>query len=202
MPTSDLEHRLRSFEDLLVGVLVGGASSRMGGQPKGLLPVPGGRERIVPRLLRLTQEALPGAERVLLGRHAAYLELGVPVLEDAMPGAGPLAGLVSLLRAAQSGQKGHVLLLAGDLPRLSADLLVRLATFDSEAPAVAPTPDGFFEPLFARYAPSCLPDAERALASDNRSLQALLRRLRAASFPLTAEDRSLLVDWDEPADIE
>lgn len=202
MPISDGEHRVRSFEDLLVGVLVGGASSRMGGQPKGLLPVPGGRERIVPRLLRLTQEALPGAERVLLGRHGAYLDLGVSVLEDAMPGAGPLAGLVSLLRAAQASQKRHVLLLAGDLPRVSADLLVRLATFDADVPAVAPTPDGFFEPLFARYALSCLLDAERALASDNRSLQALLRRLQAASFPLTAEERSLLVDWDEPADIE
>jgi molybdopterin-guanine dinucleotide biosynthesis protein A len=193
---------LRTFDDVLVGVLVGGASRRMGGQPKGLLLAPGGQERIVPRLLRLTQEALPGAECVLLGRHAAYLDLGVTLLNDASSGAGPLAGLVSLLRRAGELKKAQVLLLAGDLPRLSAALLVRLASFEADAPAVAPAPDGFFEPLFARYAPSCLQAAERALASDNRSLQALLRQLGAAPFPLSVEERALLVDWDEPADID
>lgn len=202
MRTFDGRSRMHTFDDLLVGVLVGGASSRMGGQPKGLLLAPGGRERIVPRLLRLSQEALPGAERVLLGHHAAYLDLGVPVLDDATSGAGPLAGLVSLLRRAREQRKERVLLLAGDLPRLSAALLVRLASFEMAAVAVAPAPDGFFEPLFARYALSCLPEAERALASDNRSLQSLLRRLCAAPFPLSAEERSLLVDWDEPADID
>lgn len=202
MPTSEHGGEQPAFVGLLVGVLVGGASSRMGGQPKGLLPAPGGSERIVPRLLRLTQEALPGADRVLLGRHAAYLNLGVQVLDDATVGAGPLAGLVSLLRAARERNKEHVILLAGDLPRLSAALLTRLATFEVSALAVAPTSGRFFEPLCARYSTACLEEAERALAGQDRSPQALLRRCGARALPIDDDERALLVDWDEPADIE
>jgi molybdopterin-guanine dinucleotide biosynthesis protein A len=197
MPSSDLA----GFEWLLVGVLVGGASRRMGGQPKGLLPVPGSSERIVPRLLRLTHEALPGAGVVLVGRHPAYTHLSVSVLDDATQEAGPLAGLVALLRAAKAEGRREVLLLASDLPHLKSDLLRRLAEFETTAWAVAPRMDGRYQPLFARYATLALELAEDALEASDRSLQALLRRLTAVDFPLSSADRAALVDWDEPGDI-
>jgi len=185
----------------LVGILVGGRARRMGGQPKGLLRAPGGTERIVPRLLRLCQEALPGARCVLLGGNSAYAELGVPLLDDAAPGAGPLAGLVSLLRAAQAEGRSEVMLLAGDLPRLTAELIERLRSAELPGLALAPMIDGRYQPLFARYGAASLPLAEAALASPDRSLQALLRRLNAVTFPLSLADHAALVDWDEPADI-
>jgi len=194
MPTSD-------SASLLVGILVGGASRRMGGQPKGLLWAPGGQERIVPRLLRLTQESLPEAGVFLLGAHAAYADLGARQLDDALPGAGPLAGLVSLLRAAVNEGRRHVLLLAGDLPRVTSPLLERLASIEVEAPAVAPWIDERYQPLFARYATSLLPAAEALLESADRSLQRLLRSASAAHFPLNDAELAALSDWDEPSDI-
>jgi molybdenum cofactor guanylyltransferase len=197
MPTSESPR----FEQLLVGVLVGGASRRMGGQPKGLLFAPGGRERLVPRLLRLASEALPGAGQVLVGRQEAYSGLGVPQLEDATPAAGPLGGLVSLLRAAKRAGRSEVLLLASDLPHLTAELMQRLASFELEALAVAPRIDGRFEPLFARYQVAALQLAEEALDAPDRSLQALLRQLNASAFPLHDGDLAELVDWDEPGDV-
>jgi molybdopterin-guanine dinucleotide biosynthesis protein A len=197
MPNSEPSH----FEHLLVGVLIGGASLRMGGQPKGLLPVPGSRERIVPRLLRLSKETLPGAGRLLVGRHAAYADIEVPQLDDATPAVGPLGGLVALLRAARAGGQSEVLLLASDLPHLSAELLLRLAVFETSALAVAPWIDGRYQPLFARYRVTGLALAEEALDAPDRSLQALLRALGASAFPLDAADLAALVDWDEPADV-
>lgn len=185
----------------LIGILVGGAARRMGGKPKGLLLAPGGRERIVPRLLRLCREALPAAPCVLLGQHAAYAGLGVPILDDAVPGAGPLAGLVSLLRSAEREGRSEVLLLAGDLPRLTAVLVRRLCADEMQGLALAPLIDGRYEPLFARYSAACLPLAEEALIGSDRSLQALLRRLQARAFPLLPTDLAELVDWDEPADV-
>jgi molybdenum cofactor guanylyltransferase len=197
MPTSEPAE----FAWLLVGVLVGGASRRMGGQPKGLLPVPGTSERIVPRLLRLTSEVLPGAGMVLVGRHPAYAALPVAALEDARPEAGPLAGLVALLRAAKAEGRREALLLASDLPHLTGELLRRLAAFELDSRALAPRIEGRYQPLFARYSVEALDLAEEALRQSDRSLQGLLRRLDARVFPLASTDHAALVDWDEPADM-
>jgi molybdenum cofactor guanylyltransferase len=197
MPSSETQRG----EELVIGILVGGASRRMGGQPKGLLPAPGGQERIVPRLLRLAEETLPGAVQVLVGTHDAYAELGVPMLGDALPGAGPVAGLVSLLRHASVVGRREALLLACDLPHLTAELLLGLARYEFAGLALAPRIDGRFQPLFARYGVEALSLAEQALLGPDRSFQALLRSLNASVFPLTPAEERALVDWDEPGDL-
>jgi len=197
MPSSEA----RPGAELVVGVLVGGASRRMGGRPKGLLPAPGGQERIVPRLLRLTEETLPGALRVLVGRQDAYAELGVPMLDDAAAAAGPLAGLVSLLRHARAVGRAEALLLACDLPHLTPALLGKLADVELTALALAPRLDGRFQPLFARYKLEALALAEQALTGADRSLQGLLRSLDASVLLLTPAEERALVDWDQPGDV-
>ena len=65
---------------ILAGILLGGASSRMG-RAKGLLPAPDGAPTLVARWVRLFESmTLPC---VLVGERSEYAPLGLPLLADA-----------------------------------------------------------------------------------------------------------------------
>jgi molybdenum cofactor guanylyltransferase len=201
----------------LVAIFVGGASRRMGGHPKGLLRAPGGGT-IVERWRSLATTV--GLSSVLVGDAGAYAHLGVEIIRDEIPEAGPLGGLVGVLRSRPEAQ---VVAAACDMPYVTADLLRRLAFSESDAAVLAPwrQKDERYEPLFARYDRArVLPLAQRQLtgaggqrqltgtggavgaigAVGDRSLQKLLRDAGARPFTLSDEEWPLLADWDEPAD--
>jgi molybdopterin-guanine dinucleotide biosynthesis protein A len=179
----------------LVGILVGGASRRMGGRPKGLLRAPSG-PTIVESWQALAAEL--GLPAVLVGDGGAYGALGIENVPDARPGAGPLGGLVGLLRRRDAAE---VIAVACDMPHVTAPLLARLAFSPAEAAVLAPVRDGRFEPLFARYESArVLPLAEAQLQTEDLSLQRLLRTAGAESLELGVDEWPLLADWDEPAD--
>jgi molybdopterin-guanine dinucleotide biosynthesis protein A len=180
----------------LVGLFVGGAARRMGGAPKGLLPAPGG-QTIVERGRDLCRTI--GLRCLLVGEAEPYAGLGIERVADARPGAGPLGGLVGLLRLQADAP---IVALACDMPYVSEALLRRLAFATSTAAALAPWRDDLFQPLFARYdPPRVLPLAEPQLAGDDLSMQRLLRDAGAERFPLSDDEWPLLADWDEPADV-
>jgi molybdopterin-guanine dinucleotide biosynthesis protein A len=183
----------------LLAIFVGGASRRMGGHPKGLLRAPEGGS-IVERWRSLAPAAGLSAS-VLVGEAGAYAHLGIQSIADEIPEAGPLGGLVGVLRLRPEAQ---VVAVACDMPYVTADLLRRLAFSEVEARVLAPWRDDRYEPLFARYDRArVLPLAERQLtggASGDRSLQKLLREAGAQRFALSEQEWPLLADWDEPAD--
>ena len=157
----------------------------------------GGGESIVERWRALATAV--GLPSVLVGEAGAYAHLGMETIADEIPGAGPLAGLVGLLR---SRTEAEIVAVACDMPYVTAELLERLAWSESDAAVLAPHRDNRYEPLFARYARArVLPLAERQLAGADRLLQKLLRDAGARSFPLSDEEWALLADWDEPADV-
>ena len=179
----------------LLAIFVGGAATRMGGQPKGLLRAPDGRS-IVGRWRDLAAEV--GLPSVLVGDARAYAHLGMDSVGDEVAGAGPLAGLVGLLRARAEGQSIAV---ACDMPFMTAALLRRLACTESDAAILAPRRDGRYEPLFARYDRARVSTlAERQLTDGDLSLQRLLRDAGTQDFILSDDEWPLLADWDEPAD--
>jgi molybdopterin-guanine dinucleotide biosynthesis protein A len=202
-------HPVRPPRGLVVGIFVGGASSRMG-SPKGLLEVDG--EPLAARLARLAR-ALEPAEVVLVGERDVYARLGLPMLRDGgsrgpIGGAGPLGGLVSLLEHA--GPR-WALALSCDLPFVSVELLRGLADAP-DAAVVAPvrqgrgsntdtsSRDGHFEPLVARYCPArTLAPAWSRLERGERSLQGLLAEVSALPFPWPRPEE--LDDWDTPEDV-
>lgn len=186
----------------LVGILVGGKSTRMRGEPKGLLDAPDDSKRtLVGRIADEVRAALPNAELVLVGAHPAYAALGWPQLTDAAPDKGPLGGLVALMRYAAHEAFSSVVVLSCDLPYVSSALLERLARERPEARILCPQSDGVFEPLFARYHVECLLDFEDALAADQLSLQPLLRHPETRILALTAPERQQVLDWDCPQDL-
>ena len=180
----------------IAGVFVGGAGSRMGGAAKGLLQAPDG-VTIIERW-RVLLRAAGVAEIVLVGAHEAYASLGLERVEDVPGGAGPLGGVVALLRRAG---EGRALAVACDMPFVSLGLIERLVRAP-DAPLVAPRLDGRWEPFCARYdAPRVLPVAERQMATDARSLQRLFDAAGASELPLAPGELAELRDWDTPEDV-
>jgi molybdopterin-guanine dinucleotide biosynthesis protein A len=190
---------MRGADDVVLGVLVGGRSRRMG-IPKGRLPVPGGDEPILARLVRVGREA--GFRCVLVGDAEPYVDLALDVtgIADRPTDVGPLGGLGGLMEHAAATGARFVILVACDMPFVSASTLVRLGAAPSTAAVVAPVREGRVEPMLARYEVAVLrPHLEQAVAGGTRSFQDLLRSVEVAPFEV---DDAELVDFDTPLDRE
>jgi molybdopterin-guanine dinucleotide biosynthesis protein A len=134
---------------------------------------------------------------VLVGHRTLYDGLGVPVIDDLRPGEGPLAGLEAALLAARARGCSGVLLLACDLPHLTAPLVERL----KDAPPgriAAPSRGGRYEPLTARYSVEILEEVQARLDRGERAMQAFLGAVGVVDVPLSPEEEALLDDWDTP----
>ena len=157
-------------------VLTGGESRRMRAD-KALLEI-GGQ----PLALRMVELIRPlAAEVALVGSPERYKHLGVPVLADCEAGRGPLAGIVTALRATRHDWN---LILACDLPFLESSFLERLRAEASagEHDAVVPQPADGWQPLCAAYHRRCLPALERVLASDYPKITVAFDALRVRAL--------------------
>jgi molybdenum cofactor guanylyltransferase len=181
----------------------------MGGVAKANLLV-GGRsilERTVEQC-HAAARAVGGTEAELelwlVGNSEAYPAPGLLRVADDPAGVGPIGGLRAFLRQLLPEQPS-ALVLAGDLPFLSAELLTRLFRESPGAAALAPRDEeGRWQPLFARYSPGALlPEIDAALLSGRTSLQHLFERLRerAVQLPLSRAEWLVLRDWDRPSDV-
>ncbi len=147
-------------ERTAAAVLVGGRGRRLGGTDKWSLCVGG-----VPQSRRVLDVLEPLFDRILLvGRTDADGAPAVPV-PDELPGAGPLGGVFSALRAAAGGS---VFVFAGDMPFLSG-AFIRHMLFEAERHAgkfdlLLPRWNGYVEPLHAVYGPGCLSRLEALLS--------------------------------------
>lgn len=153
-------------------VLTGGGSRRMG-RTKALVEVGG-----VPMARRVADTlAAAGCVPVQLygGDPRELASLDLPIVADRRPGDGPLAGVVEALRSSP----GDVLVVACDLPALTADVLTMLLDAGAgrpDADAVVAVTDRV-EPGCALWRRSALPVAIEALETGERALHRLLERL-------------------------
>ncbi|HYJ46805.1 MAG TPA: molybdenum cofactor guanylyltransferase [Pyrinomonadaceae bacterium] len=161
-------------------ILVGGSSSRMG-TDKALLEL-GGRnfvERIFAALAPIsTQTSLVG-DRVGI--------VGLPTFQmvpDVHVKWGALGGLHAALRSCRAQWAAVV---ACDLPFVTGDLFVRLASLRENFDAVVPVQtDGRLQPLCSLYrAEVCLDQADQLIAAGERRPRALFDRVRARKVAFT-----------------
>ncbi|MBI2817909.1 MAG: molybdenum cofactor guanylyltransferase [Acidobacteria bacterium] len=114
----------------------------------------------------------------LVGSCSKYLDIGIPVIEDVMPGLGPLSGIHAALL--HSGDRLSMIL-GCDMPYVSAEFLMLLRDIaeSAQADAVVPESKAFkYEPLCAVYAPACLPLIEAAVQSGDNRIRLVLERVR------------------------
>jgi molybdenum cofactor guanylyltransferase len=174
-------------------LLTGGASRRMG-RDKATLEIGG------------VQLASRTAD-LLLQVAGPVVEVGpgftsLPRVQEHPAGSGPLAAMAAGATAVGSGRP--VLVVATDLPHLTAAFLRRLA--DEEVPTadhcVVPRDrDGRAQPLCARYSAGALAVAQELVATGHRSMKDLLERVPIIFVDADADTTDAVRDIDTPADL-
>jgi len=148
-------------------ILAGGGATRYGGIPKGLERV--GGERMIDRVAKALRAVTDDLLLIANDPAAAAWLPGVRVAGDVRPGEGALGGL----HAALAHAEGDIVLVAWDMPFVSASLLgaMRARGEGHGADAVLPESDGSrrgVEPLCAWYSARCLPAVTAALDAGDR----------------------------------
>jgi len=164
-------------------ILAGGQSSRMG-RDKAWIEVDG--QLLLARQVKLLRDL--GAGEVFISGRAGvdYAAFGGRVLMDRHPGAGPLAGIEAALEVSVLPQ---LLVLAVDMPHMSADVLRQLVGQCTETTGVIPRVAGAIEPLAAVYPKAALPLVATLFS---QPVAADVRRLTLESQPDGASSRRLL----------
>lgn len=186
-------------------ILAGGAASRFGGAPKGLERVDG--RRIIDRVAKSLREVSDELLLVANAPDARDWLPGVRCVGDLRPGLGALGGL----HAALSQAEGDVLLVAWDMPFVSAALLGEMRrigeggaddsnhglSFMPEPDVVIPESDGSrrgVEPLCAWYSRRCLPAIERTLDAGDLRVIGFHEQVRVQRLPVAR-----VRDFGDPA---
>jgi molybdenum cofactor guanylyltransferase len=170
---------------LSAAILAGGQARRYGGADKSALVVEGRtiRERQLETLRTITAD--------------------VRVIDtDRVPGCGPLGGLHTAL---EDTTADATIVVACDMPYLSAPLLRYLADLAREADAVVPRTERGYHPLCAVYTRACVAPITRRLAAHQLKMTDLLEDLRVrvvAAEELNAfgNPQRLLANVNSPAD--
>ena len=161
-------------------VLAGGESTRMG-REKALLDI--GGVTMVERAARLVESVVGKA--TIVGQpekfHALAAKLGTRAIADDWPGAGPLGGIATALRASEAQWN---LIVACDMPYLTREwmaFLVERATCTGDASdAVMAMNERGAEPLCAMYHKRCESAIWLALDRGTRKVTEGLHGLRVA----------------------
>jgi molybdopterin-guanine dinucleotide biosynthesis protein A len=182
-------------------VLAGGESSRMG-RDKALMNLNGAP--LVVGAVRLAASIAPGA--AVIGAAERLAGLGLTVLPDDYPGAGPLGGIATALRSTAAPWN---LILACDLPYLTKLWLEYLynRALASRLDVVLPMNDRGAEPLCAVYHKRCEPQIRAAIERGTRKVTDGLAGLRIetiepAEWKAFDSDGLLFKNMNSPADYE
>lgn len=184
----------------LTALLLAGGLSRRMGRDKATLMING--EPLWRRQLRILGELQPSALWISARTVPPWRPPGLEVVLDESPSRGPLSGLAAGLSRLQTS---HLLLLAVDLPCITASHLRRLWSLAKPGSGAIPQSEESFEPLCAVYPAEASPLASEALSGTDVSLQhfigLLLRQSLAQAHALSAQERPLYLNLNAPEDL-
>ena len=129
---------------------------------------------------------------------------GVGILRDERPNQGPLAGIERALSAVRPTDS-HVLVLAVDLPRLTADFIRALILRVRPGIGVVPSLAGRLEPLMTVLPVQASREVAARLGRGSGSVQDCLRvgiqEGWMIEFPVAPDAAALLANWNRPEDL-
>lgn len=179
-------------------VLTGGASRRMG-RTKATLPA--GSTTMSRRTAELVAAVADPVVEVGPGHS------GLRAVTDAVTAGGPLAAMAAgAAWLAGQGWAGPALVVATDLPLLTVGLLRWLAAHPAGGSIVPLDPEGWAQPLCARYHPRELAGAAVLVDSGHRAMHDLLDAAATVTYVTWGEwaeagGPEALTDVDTPADL-
>ena len=141
-------------------ILAGGQSRRLGFD-KTALRVDG--QTMLERTVGLMAALCRGDVVVVTAAASERSLAGARLVADLYPGKGVLAGIYTGLSA---GTAAYSLVVAADMPFLSAGLLSYLLSLAPQHDVVVPVLNGYAEPLHAVYSRACLQPIEQQLKGD------------------------------------
>ena len=185
------------ISDCTALILAGGDSRRMG-QDKAALLLEG-----LSLLDRVTATMRQSFSKVIVSVRQPREGVESPQVCDEQIDAGPLAGLVAGMAQVDTP---WVFAVACDMPFVTEEVVRGLAALRDQRQAVVPVIDGHSQPLAAFYAASALEAMRASLASGDRSLRGVLRRLdvrEVSEAELRVLDPQLrsFFDLDTPQDL-
>jgi molybdopterin-guanine dinucleotide biosynthesis protein A len=194
---------MMGVQPISAAILAGGRATRFAGADKASLRL--GGARILDRQLAVLATLGPLVDdiRIVTNEQDRYADLRLPIVPDAIAGAGPLGGLYTALIGARHD---CVLVLACDLPFVTAALLARLAggSDDAGIDAVVPRTQRGLEPLCAIYHRRCAAAARACIETGNLRMTALLAGLRVRELGPDAsgsvEDGNVFENVNTPHD--
>ena len=184
---------------LAAAILTGGRARRFGGADKGALDV--GGLRILDRQLEVLRR-VASTVFVVGAESEAWRARGLRAVPDEIPGAGSLGGIYS---AIVQSPGDRTLVVACDMPFLSADLFERMAGTDADL--VIPRSRNGLEPLCAIYSKACAADIRGRILRGELQASTLPQHVRIAEMGpdvLAAYDPGglLFVNVNTPHDYE
>lgn len=138
-------------------IIAGGDARRFGGRDKGALVI--GEARIIDREIAVLREVTDHLV-IVANDPDRYRSLGLPVVEDLVPGAGALGGIYTAITVARDTP---TLVVACDMPFLSARFLRHLAIAGREVDVAIPRTAEGYEPLCASYSRGCADPIRRRI---------------------------------------
>jgi molybdopterin-guanine dinucleotide biosynthesis protein A len=163
-------------------ILAGGQARRLGGVDKSALVI--GNARIIDRQLAVLQQV---ADRVFIvggdAERCRSLDITVQgrgptpawVVPDLVPGAGALGGIYTAVTASPDEQ---TLVIACDLPCLTALFLRHLVAAGRESDLAIPRTDDGYQPLCASYSRACLEPIRRRIETGSLKAADLVHDVR------------------------
>ncbi|MGC3960814.1 MAG: molybdenum cofactor guanylyltransferase [Verrucomicrobiota bacterium] len=187
-------------------ILAGGQSSRMG-RDKARVEISG--ETLLARQIKLVRVA--GAAEVLISGRADRddTQFGLRVLTDNFPSSGPLAGIESALRVCRTPL---LLVLAVDMPHMTAEFLQQLQRQCGGGSGILPRRAGQLEPLAAFYPRAAAQIATELLLQSKASpgitspgvgffASRCVSEALAHFYDLPADCAKYFTNWNEPQDV-
>lgn len=175
---------------LSAAILAGGQSRRMGADKAALRLIPTGPTLIEQVIAAVSAVA---AETLVVANDERLAWLGLPVVLDAFPGAGPLGGIYSAVAAARHDR---CLVVACDMPFLSVPLLRSMAAWPGDYDVLAPflpagenrqgAPGGVYETLHAIYGRAALPAMREQLLAGQLKIVGFFPQVRVSPLPVEA----------------
>lgn len=128
----------------------GGKSSRMGTN-KAFATI--GEQTIIERIIDSTKNI--GQEETILITNTPndYAHLNLPMYSDLVPDSGSLGGIYTAIHYSKTS---HTIVIACDMPFVSADVLKFMMTQADNVDIVVPTVDNYPQGLHAIYSKNCL----------------------------------------------
>jgi len=167
------------LEDVTLVILAGGKSTRMGRDKASIVL---GRRTLLEHVQENLADAFAGLI-VSAADPSFEAPAGVPVVFDAFPDAGPLAGIYAALSWTKTTWSFCV---ACDMPFLRSDVPVTLrwhADGVDDAQVVLPKLSRGLEPLAALYRRDCAPAFEKTILAGERRIISAFADLRVSTVP-------------------